>query len=134
MYILLGGSSIRNAKWSACDIPIRDSNNLLAPIQKDIERKFGIYLLARGLVEGVFGYAQLGDIMIIQTRRSWRDDPQPHIFAASLIQAIAQNPEEKFTIYTRFPKETCESIRRRIEVQFESKCPSAIGHLDLHYC
>ena len=65
---------------------------------------------------------------------TWWEDPQPHIFAASLIKAIAQNPEEKFTIYTRFPKKTCESIRRRIEIQLESKCPTAIGHLDLHYC
>lgn len=133
MYILTGGSSIRNAKWSACDIPIRNGSNRLAPIQMDIERKFGLYLLARGVVNGVFTSALLGDILIIQSRRYWNDDPQPHILAASLIKTLPQYPDEQFTIHTHFPKETCESIRRRIGIQLESKCPNAIGQIDFRF-
>ena len=129
MFILTGGSSVYKGIWSSCDNPIRDGNDYITPIQREIDRKFGIYLLARGLVGRTFSYAKLGDILIIQTRRKWSDYPQPHIFWPSLLMAMTEFPDEIFVIHTQFDEQTCNAIRRRIE----SKLPSAIGSFVLHH-
>lgn len=129
MFILTGGSSVYKDMWSSCDNPIRDGNDYISPIQREIDRKFGICLLARGLVGGTFSYAKLGDILIIQTRRKWSDYPQPHIFWTSLLMAMTEYPDETFMIHTQFDEQTCNAIRRRIE----SKLPRAIGSLFLHH-
>jgi hypothetical protein len=133
MHILLGGSSVYKARWNACDNPIRDSNGYITAIQEEIERKFGIYLLARGLVNDIFTYAQLGDILIIQTHRGRMEGPQPHNFWPSLTRAMIDLPDEKFVIQTKWDKATCDAIRHRIDNLVKPKRPLGHGRLELRH-
>lgn len=105
---LTGGSDIFNSKWSTCDKPIRTPQGNIAPQQHDIEANFGIYLLARCKVNNTFTYYRRGNLIIVQTRKDFRTEPQDHIFMSSLVKLLCDYHDEQFVFDSPYqiPKNT----------------------------
>ena len=98
MFVLTGGSSVYNGKWTGCDEAYRPE--LLKSSTSNIKIKVGTFLLARGLVNDAFGYYRHDNLLVIQSRKHWDDVPAMNIFTSSLIKLVTENPDEHFIIHS----------------------------------
>ena len=98
MFVLTGGSSVYDGKWTGCDEAFR--KELLKSNASDIKIKVGTFLLARGLVNDAFGYYRHDNLLVIQSRKHWDDVPAMNIFTSSLIKLVTDYPREYFLIHS----------------------------------
>ena len=111
MYILTGGSFVKNGVWRSCDLPLRDPNGIVLPEQSRAEHWLGTFLLAKGLVNQSFGYYRFQDVLVVQSRKFWTEPISDHILKTSIVKLLADYPEESFSFRVPIKKERKDMIK-----------------------
>jgi len=139
LIVMTGGSSVYHGRWSACDHPMTRWGRP-TETQKAIEDKIGTYLLARGLVNQAFGHIRYKNLLVIQSRKRWDQDPNESMFFASLLGVLTHYHNNNFLIKSPWkPKDKKDkqnikqkliNIRNSLEIYIEGLSPKIIGYED----
>jgi hypothetical protein len=142
LIILTGGTSVYDTRWSACDRPMTKysayfKKNIKTEYQKEIESKFGKYLLVSGKANNDFEYFFFDGVLILQSRRYWYQKPMEGVFFNSIVKAIIRYHNNQLVIKSPWVesdylskdciREKLISIRHRIESYLENITPKQIG-------
>ena len=109
--ILTGGSAVKNNQWINCDNPIRDPWGYTTEEQENLNRLLGTYLLAKGMVNGLYGYFYFQEYLVIQTKRYYKQPLQKGIVVGSIIKLLTDFPNSYFAIPLRISHERKKEIK-----------------------